>query len=144
MERRNSLVSSLLSTRFLYFVLNRTFMFNCEHPDLQPGHITPNPTEIHVTEPPMSNKFKAALAATSLAGAIIATGAEIDVDGFEVDIIQNQAVAEIVSGVVTKAKPVEPYLVIALGGNRGKGGEGGRGDAGNGENGDGGGGGGIY
>lgn len=92
----------------------------------------------------MNNKFKAALAATSLAGAIIATGAEVDVDGFEVDILQNQAVAEIVSGVVTKAKPVEPYTVIALGGNRGNGGEGGRGDAGNGENGRPGGGGGMY
>ncbi len=83
----------------------------------------------------MSNKFKAALAATSLAGALIATGAEVDVDGFEVDIVQNQAVAEIVSGVVTKAKPVEPYIVIALGGNRGTG-EGGRGDGGTNGNGD--------
>ena len=75
----------------------------------------------------MSNKFKAALAATSLAGALLATGAEVDVDGFEVDIVQNQAVAEIVSGVVTKAKPVEPYIVIALGPSRSSGDSGGGG-----------------
>ncbi len=61
----------------------------------------------------MTNRFKAALAATSLAGAIIATGAAFDVDGFEVDIVQNQAVAEIVSGAVANAKPVEPSIVIA-------------------------------
>ncbi len=80
----------------------------------------------------MSNKFKAALVATSLAGAIIATGAEVDVDGFEIDIVQNQAVAEIVSGVVTKAKPVEPYIVIALGPSRSSGDSGGGGrNAGN-------------
>ncbi len=83
----------------------------------------------------MSNKFKAALAATSLAGALLATGAEVDVDGFEVDIIQNQAVAEIVSGVVTKAKPVEPYIVIALGPSRSSG-DPGRGDGSAANNGD--------
>ena len=83
----------------------------------------------------MSNKFKAALAATSLAGALLATGAEVDVDGFEVDIVQNQAVAEIVSGVVTKAKPVEPYIVIALGPSRSSG-DPGRGDGGAANNGD--------
>ncbi len=71
----------------------------------------------------MNNKFKAALVATSLAGAILATGAEVDVDGFEVDIVQNQAVAEIVSGAVAIAKPVEPYIVIARqGGDPGGGG----------------------
>ncbi len=61
----------------------------------------------------MTNKFKAALAATSVAGVIIATGAAFDVDGFGVDIVQNQAVAEIVSGADTNAKPVEPSIVIA-------------------------------
>lgn len=93
----------------------------------------------------MSNKFKAALAAASLAGAIIATGAEVDVDGFEIDIVQNQAVAAIVSGAVENAKPVEPYLVIArqIGGDGGRGGSGdGRGDGNRSK--DGGGGGGMY
>jgi hypothetical protein len=78
----------------------------------------------------MSNKFKVALAAASLAGAIIAAGPEVDVNGFEVDIVQNQAVAETVSGAITKAKPVEPYILLARGGvsehARGAGGPNGR------------------
>jgi hypothetical protein len=35
----------------------------------------------------MPNKFKIALAATSLAGVVIAAGPEVDVNGFEVDIM---------------------------------------------------------
>ena len=111
-------------------------------PDLQPGHIALNPTENHVTEPTMTNKFKAALAAASLAGAIIATGAEVDVDGFEIDIVQNQAVAEIVAGAVANANPVEPTIILAnqLGRDGGRGGSGdGRGDGGDRRGGDGGG-----
>ena len=79
----------------------------------------------------MSNKFKAALVATSLAGAIMATGAEVDVDGFEVEIVQNQAVAAIVSGAVANTKPVEPFIVLAkqLGRSDGAGGDG-RGEGG--------------
>ena len=79
----------------------------------------------------MSNKFKIALVATSLATAIVVAGPEVDVDGFEVEIVQNQAVAEIVSGVVANAKPVEPYLVIAgLNGRSDGGRDGGRGGRG--------------
>ncbi len=80
----------------------------------------------------MTNKFKAALAAASLAGAIIATGAEVDVDGFEIDIVKNQAVAETVSGADANTKPVEPFIVIAkrLGGADGAGGDGAGGDGG--------------
>jgi hypothetical protein len=64
-------------------------------------------------EPSMSNKFKAALAATSFAGAVLATGAQVDVNGFEIDIAQNQAVAAIVSEAVATAKPVEPSIILA-------------------------------
>lgn len=91
----------------------------------------------------MSNKFKAALAATSFAGAMLVTGAEVDVNGFEVDIVQNQAVAAIVSDAVATAKPVEPFIVIAgmVGrDSNGSGGDG-RGDGNNSKSGGGGGGG---
>ena len=86
----------------------------------------------------MPNKFKTALAATTLAGAFIAAGAEIDLDEFELEILDNRAVAEIVTGAVENAKPVEPYTVIALGGGNRGGGEGGRGDGNESKNGGGG------
>lgn len=68
---------------------------------------------MEVRERTMTNKFKAALAATSLAGAIIATGAEVDINNFEVGIVQNEAAAAIVSEAVANAKPVEPSIILA-------------------------------
>ena len=86
----------------------------------------------------MTNKFKAVLLATSVAGTIIATGAAFDVDGFGVEIVQNKAVSETVSGPDANANAGEAPIVIArmLGRSDGAGGDG-HGDGGEGRGGEG-------